>query len=258
MAITYFTRAFTDEEREKLEALSVAHQQELNSLRSKKRCLDPEYWRIGLVVSLAVVGAATWAILSDPRTLGIAVVSAVLILLFFWTSYAALLQQKLEEMALGRAEREQLLERKLTQLEEDKQSLVSGVSVLAKTVVPVEAEEFSAEFYEIEESLWLYCFESPLNGFFTEMKFERHLQKGWILVATSREVLQHLSEYVWPSESDSWVYGPEDGDLFELTQEELFAATPQTFRSAYRGNLFYRADEINGGLAPERGLAEDH
>jgi hypothetical protein len=244
VAIEHFERPFTDGEREKIQRLIAGQRQELVALRAQKVPQDSGLL-LGFVISLMIISVAILVVLGDERILFFAMTFAVLGLLFFWAGYSSWMYQRAQQAVVAQECLQRIVLDRLAQLEQSALlGKVCGVKVIVEAVVPVEAEEFCADFFGVGDNLWLFFFESVLDEYYSELVFEWYPRKGQApnprLALSEGNVLKPAGEFVWPSAPDVWPTGfaMSDGDLFALSLNELLTATPERLESARRGNLF--------------------
>ena len=115
---------------------------------------------------------------------------------------------------------------------------MQGVRMSADALVIAEDDpklifsEGTDQFYRVGENLWLFLYEfveAPGNE---EMVFTWFGERVPKLESSSGAVLAPLAER---QEIRNQLF---DGDLFELSLDELLSATPEMFESVRRGNLF--------------------
>lgn len=245
MAITYFTRAFTDEEQAKVQQLVARLEQELATPpKYRTRTAHPRALHLPLTMFILFV---LILLAQDPKLLHFWCLITILSLAFLWWGYPqrrqAWEQREAEReeqfLATWRPQRKRALNDAVTALEN---GVVYEANLIADVlVVAGDDDEYFLGFYRVGERLWL-CLEDRMDWpVHSEFTIYWHEAK-WPHIALSSGKELEIVKPQWDGKtfehSDiSW----DDGDFYELTQEGLLAATPQTFRKTYCGNLFHES-----------------
>ncbi|MBB6049696.1 hypothetical protein [Armatimonas rosea] len=240
MAIEHFERPFTDDERDTLQDLVAHLEQEL--AEPPKRRPGARHPRTVHLRVTALLLFALIVLAQDPTRLHFWCLVILLSLVFLWWGYP----QRRHAWELREVEREEMRtawrpprERTLSDARLALQKgTIHEARLTADALVAFDDDEYFLGFYRVEERLWL-CLEAlddwPVRSEFTICWHEAR----WPYIATSSGNALEIIKPQWEDDSPAWeLVSWENGDLFELSLDELLTVTPQVFGKALRGNLF--------------------
>ena len=240
VAIEHFERPFTPEEEAELSRFIAEALQDMQPPIAIKG-LHKQHLVNGIVyTALILLASLTLWILGIREWMW--VVLAGLALLFYWWGYPGRIYtlNKSREILWesGRERRAQALD-ELNAAQA--KGTLQGVRVTADALVSTNDDEYAQDFYRVGEDLWLFLelIESPWR---TEMVLTWYGDQRIRLHSYSEEELKPIGQPGGPLEenSDNFI---EDGDLFEMTLEELLSLQPMhKFVEARRGNIFTERD----------------